>query len=115
MRLRRDRLMIVLRPSATRHKFWLCTGFATGRPPEHPPGRPLRSRIQAMGKKADTDYKKYKAPDGAILRAEGHSRRCRQFESVAAQRHMNPTAVLCVGADLIKAARCEIRPQPIRV
>ena len=49
---RRDRLMIVLRPSATRHKFWLCTGFATGRPTEHPPGRPLRNRIQAMGMSA---------------------------------------------------------------
>ena len=53
MRLRRDRRMIVLRPSATRHKFWLCTGFATGRPPEHPPGRPLRYRIQAMEMSAD--------------------------------------------------------------
>ena len=52
MRLRRDRRMIVLRPSATRHKFRLCTGFATGRPPEHPPGRPLRNRIQAMGMSA---------------------------------------------------------------
>ena len=51
VRLRRDRLMIVLRPSATRHKFWLCTGFAAGRPTEHPPGRPLRYRIQAMGKR----------------------------------------------------------------
>ena len=51
MWLRHDRLMIVLRPSATRHKFWLCTGFATGRPPEHPPGRPLQYRIQAMGKR----------------------------------------------------------------
>ena len=59
---RRDRLMIVLRPSAIRHKFWLCTGFATGRPTEHPPGRPLRYRIQAMGKKADTDYKKIQGP-----------------------------------------------------
>ena len=53
MWLRHDRLMIVLRPSATRHKFWLCTGFATGRPPEHPPGRPLRYRIQAMEMSAD--------------------------------------------------------------
>ncbi len=90
MRLRRDKRMIVLQPSATRHKFRLCTGFATGRPPEHPPGRPLRYRIQAMGKKADKDYKKYKAPDGAISRAEGHSRRCRYYESVAVQRHLSP-------------------------
>ena len=59
---RHDRLMIVLRPSATRHKFWLCTGFATGRPTEHPPGRPLRYRIQAMGEKEVTDCKKNTRP-----------------------------------------------------
>ena len=72
---RRDRLMIVLRPSATRHKFWLCTGFATGRPTErpteHPPGRPLRYRIQAMGKKADTDYKKIQGPGWGDFTSRG--------------------------------------------
>ena len=31
-----------------------------------------------------------KAADGAILRAEGHSRRCSQFEFVAAKRHLSP-------------------------
>ena len=36
---RRDRLRIILRPCVTRHKFRLFTGFATGRSPEHPPGR----------------------------------------------------------------------------
>ena len=66
MRLRRDRLMIVLRPSSTRHKFRLCTGFATGRPPEHPPGRPPTVSHTGDGEKADKDYKKYKAPDGAF-------------------------------------------------
>ena len=30
-----------------------------------------------------------KAADGAILRAEGHSRRCSQFEFVAAKRHLS--------------------------
>ncbi len=49
---RRDRLRIILRPCVTRHKFRLFTGFATGRSPEHPPGRPLRNRIQAMGMSA---------------------------------------------------------------
>ena len=49
-------------------------------------GRPLRYRIQAMGEKEVTDCKK----------------------------NTRPTA-LCVGADLIKAARCEISSQPIRV
>ena len=68
---RRDRLMIVLRSSATRHKFWLCTGFATGRPTEHPPGRPLRYRIQAMGKKADTDYKKIQGPGWGDFTSRG--------------------------------------------
>ena len=68
---RHDRLMIVLRPSATRHKFWLCTGFATGRPTEHPPGRPLRYRIQAMGKKADTDYKKIQGPGWGDFTSRG--------------------------------------------
>ena len=58
MRLRRDRLRIGLRPCATCHKFRLFTGFAAGRPPEHPPGRPLRYRIQAMGEKEITDCKK---------------------------------------------------------
>lgn len=53
MRLRRDRLRIGLRPCATCHKFRLFTGFAVGRPPEHPPGRPLRYRIQAMEMSAD--------------------------------------------------------------
>ena len=67
MRLRRDRLMIVLRPSNTRHKFWLCTGFTAGRPTEHPPGRPLRYRIQAMGEKEVTDCKKYTA-NGLVRR-----------------------------------------------
>ena len=43
-----DRLRIGLRPCATCHKFRLFTGFAAGHPPEHPPGRPLRYRIQAM-------------------------------------------------------------------
>ena len=38
--------------------------------------RPLRYRIQAMGMN--------KGPGWAILRAEGHSRRCRSSESVAA-------------------------------
>ena len=84
-----------------------------GRPPEYPPGRPLRNRIQAMGMNAVTGHKKNTAcgrmrrgrPKGVPLwysttahssimagfyeprffsRAEGHSRRCRQFESVAA-------------------------------
>ena len=32
-----------------------------GRPPEYPPGRPLRNRIQAMGMNADTGHKKYTA------------------------------------------------------
>ena len=32
MRLRRDRLMIVLRPCAVRHKFRICTSFVAGRP-----------------------------------------------------------------------------------
>ena len=72
-----------------------------GRFPEHPPGRPLRYRIQAMGKKADKDYKKYKAPDGAISRAEGHSRRCRYYESVAVQRHLSPR----------RPANCQLRPE----
>ena len=49
-------------------------------------GRPLRYRIQAMGEKEVTDCKK----------------------------NTRPTA-LCVGADLIKVARCEISSQPIRV
>ena len=31
-----------------------------------------------------------RAPKGRFLRAEGYSRRCCQFESVAAQRHLNP-------------------------
>ena len=53
MRLRRDRHRIGLRPCATCHKFRLFTGFAAGRPPEHPPGRPLRYRIQAMEMSAD--------------------------------------------------------------
>lgn len=44
MRLRRDRLRIILRPCAICHKFRLFTGFAAGRPP----GRPLRYRIQAI-------------------------------------------------------------------
>ena len=35
-----------------------------------------------------------------LLRAEGYSRRCRQFESVAAQRHLNPR----------RPATCELRP-----
>ena len=48
-----DRLRIGLRPCATCHKFRLFTGFAAGRPPEHPPGRPLRYRIQAMEMSAD--------------------------------------------------------------
>ena len=85
MWLCRDRLMIILRPCATRHKCRLCTGFTrpfwpvrcrpaegarrlpkrtavAGRPPEYPPGRPLRYRSQAMGKNADTDYKKIHGP-----------------------------------------------------
>ena len=33
-------------------------------------------------------------------RAEGYSRRCRQFESVTAQRHLNPR----------RPANCELRP-----
>ena len=57
---RRDRLRIILRPCATRHKFRLFKGFATGRPTEHPPGRPLRNRIQAMGMSAGRK-KKYTA------------------------------------------------------
>ena len=57
MRLRRDRLMIVLRRSAVRHKFQLCTGFRR----DALTGRPLRYRIQAMGEKEATDCKKYTA------------------------------------------------------
>ena len=41
-----------------------------------------------------------KAADGAILRAEGHSRRCIQFEFVAAKRHLSPR----------RPANCERRP-----
>ena len=44
--------MIILQPGVVRYAFRLFTGFATGRPPEHPPGRPLRDRIQAMGMSA---------------------------------------------------------------
>ena len=38
-----------------------------GRPPEYPPGRPLRNRIQAMGMNADTGHKKYTA-NGLVRR-----------------------------------------------
>ena len=34
------------------------------------------------------------APVGAFLRAEGYSKRCCQFESVAAQRHLSPSELL---------------------
>ena len=44
MQLRRDRLMIVLRPSVVRHKFRLCTGFRR----DALTGRPLRYRSQAI-------------------------------------------------------------------
>ena len=144
MWLRHDRLMIVLRPSATRHKFWLCTGFATGRPPEHPPGRPLRYRIQAMEMSADRKkntqpavlcvgadlltsqtafggqlpYKGslvrpvarfghtyscmmvgfYEPRTTIFSRAEGYSRRCIQFEFVAAKRHLSPRRPATGGA-----------------
>ena len=152
---RRDRLRIILRPCVTRHKFRLFTGFATGRPTEHPPGRPLRNRIQAMGMSAGR--KKNTRPtalcvgavpsllarqvptsgrrktvaktdscgwrpvvrfdhnpcryDGRLLRAtndepratifsraEGYSRRCSQFEFVAAKRHLSPRRPATGGA-----------------
>ena len=54
MRLRRDRLMIVLQPSATRHKFWLCTGFTAGRlgqdVPYDGPGWGLFSRAESYSR-----------------------------------------------------------------
>ena len=34
------------------------------------------------------------APVGAFLRAEGYAKRCCQFESVAAQRHLSPSELL---------------------
>ena len=66
-----DRLRIGLRPCATCHKFRLFTGFAAGRPPEQPPGRPLRYRIQAMEMSADRK-KKYTA-SGLVRRGRPES------------------------------------------
>ena len=59
--------------------------------------RSLRScRPQKNGQRPSTT----EAPDGANLRAKGHSRRCCYSEFVAAQRHLNPR----------RPANCELRP-----
>ncbi len=109
---RRDRLMIVLRPSATRHKFWLCTGFATGRPTEHPPGRPLRYRIQAMEKNAGgRSPKKYTAnglvrrgrPEGVPLVRFDHSLFKHNSRLLRATSHELRVTVVAMRRGLLEA------------
>ena len=87
MRLRRDRLMIVLRPCATCHEFRLCTGFTRSfwpvrcRPAEGARRLPKRTaEAGRLGQDVPCDGPEW----GLFSRAEGQSRRCSRFEFVAA-------------------------------
>ena len=87
MRLRCDRLMIVLRPCATCHEFRLCTGFTRPfwpvrcRPAEGARRLPKRTaEAGRLGQDVPCDGPEW----GLFSRAEGQSRRCSRFEFVAA-------------------------------
>lgn len=84
-----NRFKLVLQPTTSRHKFQRYTGFTPGRPATavRSSNRPALLVGQHL-----TGWKglavPYDAPEwGHFLRAEGYSRRCGQFEFVAAQQH----------------------------
>ena len=86
------------------HKFRLCPGFTAGRPltSQTAFGGQLPYKGSLVRPVARFHHSLFEYSGGLLRatnhepratifsRAEGYSRRCRQFESVAAQRHLNP-------------------------
>ena len=86
-----------------------------GRPPEYPPGRPLRNRIQAMGMNADTGHKKYTA-HGLVRRGCPKGQPAREIQPQPIQvswqvftSHEPRATIFSTSRGLLEAA-CELQP-----
>ncbi len=113
MRLRRDKLTIVLRPCAIHHKFRLCTEFTRARHVRAPTMRLRRDNLMIILQPGATRHK-FRLCTGFTRDARWPSPTESQpgdkwKQRLPSTKNTRPTA-LCVGADPDRAARYEIQP-----